>query len=167
MQGSARACRTADTRLAPHQLPVDACSPALLLDFPRCSAKKEFVKCGILRQLLGVLGGNTGKQYAVILKKVGARRCRKVWGVGACLHCMAHLACGSNGSCPALYRTKHLRLGLVPIRYFLLKFRYLPTHADAACGGVAAADQRRHAPHAVGARLVCRPAARPGPVHRL
>ena len=35
------------------------------------SAKKEFVKCGILRQLLGVLGGNTGKQYAVILKKVG------------------------------------------------------------------------------------------------
>lgn len=35
-----------------------------------CSARKDFVKCGILRQLLGVVGGNTGKQYGVILKKV-------------------------------------------------------------------------------------------------
>ena len=61
----------ADTHVASHQLPVDACSPARLLHSPPCSAKKEFVKCGILRQLLGVLGGNTGKQYAVILKKVG------------------------------------------------------------------------------------------------
>ncbi|KAL4422425.1 hypothetical protein ABPG75_008622 [Micractinium tetrahymenae] len=34
------------------------------------SAKKDFIKCGILRQLLGVVGGNTGKQYYAILKKV-------------------------------------------------------------------------------------------------
>lgn len=46
-----------------------------------CRAQKDFVRYGLLRQLLGVLGGNTGKQYGPILKKVRAcgrrrRRCR-------------------------------------------------------------------------------------------
>jgi hypothetical protein len=48
--------------------PLRACLPSCL---PACSAKKDFVRCGILRQLLGVVGGNIGKQYCVILKKVG------------------------------------------------------------------------------------------------
>ncbi|GAB4814631.1 hypothetical protein N2152v2_001677 [Parachlorella kessleri] len=34
------------------------------------SARKEFVKCGILRQLLATIGHNTGTQYKVVLRKV-------------------------------------------------------------------------------------------------
>jgi hypothetical protein len=72
---------------------VPACLPA-------CSAKKDFVRCGILRQLLGVVGGNIGKQYCVILKKVG-RGCLSVWQsllgcwacgrVPRCCRCCCHL----------------------------------------------------------------------------
>ena len=40
---------------------------------PARSARREFVQCGILRQLLATIGRNLGPQYGIILRKVGLR----------------------------------------------------------------------------------------------
>ena len=80
---------------------------------PACSAKKDFVRCGILRQLLGVVGGNIGKQYCVILKKVG-RGCLSVWqsllGCWACGRVPRCCRCCCRCCCHLLMPRRHLPL---------------------------------------------------------
>lgn len=49
-------------------MPIPTPPPSAL--FVLRSARREFVQCGILRQLLATIGHNVGTQYAVILRKV-------------------------------------------------------------------------------------------------
>ncbi len=39
-------------------------------DYPGCSTRRDFCKCGVLRQLQSVVARCTGPAYAVILKKI-------------------------------------------------------------------------------------------------